>query len=484
MQASETPVFKRFSRFNRDASAWIAISDAVLWNLALSACDGKTEKVLNCWSCGCSSGEEAYYLRMIWQKRLASIFTDVSLHVLGTDLSEDKVAAAQEGSYLLHSVKALPPSWLQEFFIVPKSGTLLLEQSGGLWASRSRCAKVVLQQRKEPSQKCLESEFPDDLWLLSNDGVRQNVSFLQQDVTKDMPDGPFDLVMSRYAVCLYLAGEQKAEVLTDMVARLRPGGFLIIGEKEKLPPGFCEQNGLIQFSYSVKKDGYGILQLLEGIYQKFNEDASSQKSRACADLPASCSCYSQFLQSLGHEPDWVIERERRWRELTQQKTSQKSAEVLARAVKEGRRDENISLVDRMLGDYEARQERARVRMEEREELQAALSINPSLSKEEASTKVQQFFERLQRDMQNREAAKKRAEKAELIAAKQARTTSKSFTAGRRRRRGRRQSKCKTMPILINGECTEVEDSFFSETYSDRHSSYMAWNYRNLYPNHI
>ena len=73
--------------------------------------------------------------------------------------------------------------------------------------------------------------------------------FLQQDVTLEMPEGPFDVILSRYAVCLYLQSQTLTEVLGDMVQRLRPGGFLVIGAKDHLPNGFGLRQGLVEVDY-------------------------------------------------------------------------------------------------------------------------------------------------------------------------------------------------------------------------------------------
>ncbi|CAE8694349.1 unnamed protein product, partial [Polarella glacialis] len=210
-----------------------------------SSAERPKQKYLSCWSCGCSSGEEAYYLRMIWQKRLAPVFPELDLQVLGTDLSLETVEAAIEGSYPLHSVKALPDSWRRDFFEAPRNWDPDSIQ-GGLPGTPSaakgkhRLQKLVQQNRRgyatgTPTSG-LQQQNPvsEDLWRLVHPDVRRNVSFLPQDVLEEMPDGPFDLIMSRYAVCLYIAAEKKTQVLAAMVERLRPGGFLVIGEKDKL----------------------------------------------------------------------------------------------------------------------------------------------------------------------------------------------------------------------------------------------------------
>ena len=52
-----------------------------------------------------------------------------------------------------------------------------------------------------------------------------------------MPDGPFDLVFCRNLVFTYFAPALQLELLARIAARLRPGGFLVLGRHEQLPPG-------------------------------------------------------------------------------------------------------------------------------------------------------------------------------------------------------------------------------------------------------
>ena len=72
------------------------------------------------------------------------------------------------------------------------------------------------------------------------------VSFLQQDVRRAWPDGPFQLVLCRNVVCTYFAPELQRRVLEALATRLGPGGVLVLGKGETLPedtPGFLLEPG-------------------------------------------------------------------------------------------------------------------------------------------------------------------------------------------------------------------------------------------------
>ena len=72
--------------------------------------------VINCWSCGCARGEEAYGLRMLWCHRLGRYFSDVNLVVHGTDYHRENVEVAQLGSYTKKALEDLPPTWILRDF--------------------------------------------------------------------------------------------------------------------------------------------------------------------------------------------------------------------------------------------------------------------------------------------------------------------------------------------------------------------------------
>lgn len=426
--------FEVFSRFNRDQGTWIALTDAALYPLALDAVRRRDsdQTTLRCWSCGCSSGEEAYYLRMIWQRRFAQVFPEVDLTVIGTDTSAEQIDNALRGVYPAHSVQGLPADWQREFFHLPADGPTVKSRWGFVGNSTK---SYVEQQRLRNKQSTSRprsrnsrtvssgadaaSTDEGSFQLSDAGGVRQAATFLHQDASEEMPDGPFDIICSRYAVCLYMEHEQKAEVLAAMVQRLRPGGFLVVGRKDRLPEGFCRSNGLSQVVYRVEDEfcPYGPDQLLEDIYRKDVEPMVDGQQRAefeLADPRFKASTYVEYLSSIGQVPDWVADRERIWVELRTQRMTEKSRRLLEKACLEGRRADEGPLINRMARDFEDRQERQRAREARklRDDEAASLRTQQALSKEEASTKVQRFFDRLQQDLAQREAAILDAQKSQ------------------------------------------------------------------------
>eukprot|EP00929_Paragymnodinium_shiwhaense_P056536 TRINITY_DN28294_c0_g1_i1.p1 TRINITY_DN28294_c0_g1~~TRINITY_DN28294_c0_g1_i1.p1 ORF type:complete len:633 (-),score=177.85 TRINITY_DN28294_c0_g1_i1:249-2030(-) len=523
----EAVVFQKFSRFNRDRSCWIAVSDAVLWQLAVSAiAAGKSSEAekrqLRCWSCGCSSGEEAYYLKMLWKKRLQALFPEVDLDVLGTDLCHENIDAACRGVYPAHSVEgSLPAAWLQEFFEVPEdfSASQASSKFSSLSSQRdpygaARREKIQLDEARARRRRAAAAALGalaaaplsgggctsasssssssvsaaayksvpsllNGFYRLKDPDIISSVDFVTQDATKDMPDGPFDVILSRYAVCLYLEGEQKNEVLAKMMDRLRPGGFLVLGGKDKLPAGFCERHGLTAVAYRTVTEScpFGPAQLVEGLFQKCLEASPTSglpPPSTAADERLGFSYLQDYLKSAGMDADWVAERDKMLRERLEKKIIGKSKVLLERAIKEGRREADASLMSRMKQDFEQRQERAKARESEKAlqvEEAASLGSSLALTKEAAAAKISSFFERMGKDMAHREASVVAKQKEQDKSIQQALRRSRSSTSSAGLASGKSAKKRKNRPASASVVSSRLVGSKASSPSSRAASSF-------------
>ena len=209
MSSSPSPSVRQgyttYSRFLRDKKAFDDYGDKILFSIAkqkrLQSFETQEANEIRCWSCGCSTGEEAYGLNLLWNHRLKRHFgPTVSLDVLGTDVDQGNVDAAIAAKFPPSSVGELPQEWLTKNFSCQKKG-----------------------REKEYT---LEGE--------SKEGVR----FECQNALEAMPEGPFDIIMSRYTMCLYFEPEEVITVLGAMVKMLNPGGAIIVGANEKLPQDY------------------------------------------------------------------------------------------------------------------------------------------------------------------------------------------------------------------------------------------------------
>jgi chemotaxis protein methyltransferase CheR len=184
------------SRFHRDRNVFEILGDFVLPELAQRAV---REGHVRSWSAGCASGEEVYTLRVLWDLRLADRYPIVGFSLLGTDIDEALLARAAAGCYPMGSLREMPGGWIERCF--EKRGDLL-------------CVRPV---------------------------HRQGIVFQQQDIRRDMPQGPFDLVLCRNLVLTYFERHLQTRVMRRLAERLSCGKYLVVGAHEILPddvPGF------------------------------------------------------------------------------------------------------------------------------------------------------------------------------------------------------------------------------------------------------
>lgn len=195
----EWPVLDRLcrvviSRFYRDKLVFARLAEQVLPALAARSRAGGGDR-LRCWSVGSASGEEPYTLAILWQAHLAPRFPGLRLHVLGTEVEPELLQRSERACYATGTVRNLPAPLREQAF--------------------DRRADLY----------CLRPQY------------RRLVEFRRQDVRDRMPDGPFELILCRNLVFTYLDDAWQRQILEQLLARLVPGGWLVLGVRERLPAG-------------------------------------------------------------------------------------------------------------------------------------------------------------------------------------------------------------------------------------------------------
>ena len=147
------------------------------------------DQPLRIWIAGCSSGEEAYSLAMLFREEITAANRNVKLQVFASDVDSDAVAAAREGLYPETIEANVSPARLARFF-----------------------------SKEDHSYRVL----PD---------LRAAVVFTVQDVLADPPFSRLDLVSCRN-VLIYLRPEAQAKVVSFFHFALREGGVLLLGGSE------------------------------------------------------------------------------------------------------------------------------------------------------------------------------------------------------------------------------------------------------------
>jgi len=177
------------SRFFRDLEVWRIIEEEILPGLGGPG-------LIRAWSAGCGRGEEAYTLRMV-HRRLQRFRPELPpLSLLATDLNPAFLAQAEEGIYPRSSLREVPEELKEEFF------------------------RPLRGQRRYPVRE----------------GLKEGITWREHDLLSGRPPGRFDLVLLRNNVLTYCRRELKERALATVEAALEPGGFLVIGAKERLEP--------------------------------------------------------------------------------------------------------------------------------------------------------------------------------------------------------------------------------------------------------
>ncbi len=185
------------SRVFRDREVFDLLAREVLPELAKTARD--ESRPVRVWSCGCASGEEPYSLAILWHAGLEPSFPEVDLDLVATDADQVLLERACAGCYKPSSLREVPATMRELAFV----------RRNGLFCVRKH--------------------------------LRGRVAFLQQDVRHEAPPDRFDLILCRNLVFTYFERAVQSKVLATITGRLRPNGFLVIGQGERLPdtaPGF------------------------------------------------------------------------------------------------------------------------------------------------------------------------------------------------------------------------------------------------------
>jgi chemotaxis methyl-accepting protein methylase len=176
------------TRFFRNPEAWAALDGKVLAPLMA---EGKGP--LRVWSAGCASGEEAFTLAILLQRRAATAGRRARrVEILGTDIDKASLDAAAVARYPEAAFADTPAD------------------------IRAAC-------------------FPGGAPFVVPEAARALVRFARHDLLADgAPGGPFDLIVCRN-VAIYF-DKRSQEALWDLFHdALVPGGVLMQGKVETLP---------------------------------------------------------------------------------------------------------------------------------------------------------------------------------------------------------------------------------------------------------
>jgi two-component system, chemotaxis family, CheB/CheR fusion protein len=176
--------------FFRDPSVWDVLQAKVLPQLLAACPEGST---LRAWVAGCSTGEEAYTLAMVFRELQEEMPPSgrYALQIFATDLDPDAIAKARRAIYPANIVANVSVERLKRFFV----------EEG----SDYRVSKVI----------------------------REMVVFAPQNAIMDPPFTNLDIITCRNLL-IYLGPELQKKLLPLFHYSLKAGGILMLGSSESV----------------------------------------------------------------------------------------------------------------------------------------------------------------------------------------------------------------------------------------------------------
>jgi two-component system CheB/CheR fusion protein len=176
--------------FFRDPAAWAYLQENVLPGMISGNTD---DHLLRAWVAGCSSGEEAYTLAMVFREAMdhAKPANRIDLQIFATDLDPDAIAKARQGIYPGNIANEVSSERLARFFV---------EENGRF-------------------RVCQE--------------IRQMVVFAPHNLTMDPPFTRLDILTCRN-VLIYLGTDLQKRLLPLFHYSLKPWGTLFLGSAESI----------------------------------------------------------------------------------------------------------------------------------------------------------------------------------------------------------------------------------------------------------
>lgn len=174
--------------FFRDPAAWDELRNKVLPTLIASRPAGH---VLRAWVPGCSSGEEAYSLAMVFKEAMDRVKPrkKMTLQVFATDLDKDAIDKARQGIYPENISADVSAAQLSRFFIKDEQGCRVTKE------------------------------------------IREMVIFAPQSLIMDPPFTKLDILSCRNLL-IYLTPEMQKKLFPLFHYSLTPGGILFLGSAE------------------------------------------------------------------------------------------------------------------------------------------------------------------------------------------------------------------------------------------------------------
>ena len=175
------------SSFFRDAPAWECLRADMLPKLLAANPAGP----IRVWSAGCAGGQEAYSLAIAFAELLGAEAFCQRVKIFATDVDEDALSQARQGSYSLEDLEPVPAGLREKYF-------------------ERAAARYVFSHE-----------------------LRRTIIFGRLDLIADAPISRLDLLACRNAL-IYFNLEAQRQILDRFHFALNEAGFLFLGRAEML----------------------------------------------------------------------------------------------------------------------------------------------------------------------------------------------------------------------------------------------------------
>ena len=176
------------TNFFRDTEAYEALQKAIIPEILDKKKDGETIRI---WVAGCSTGEEAYSLAILFDEEIGKCGKNLKVQIFASDLDGDSINLARQGIYPETIATDVGAKRLFRYFIKNQA---------------------TFRIKKE---------------------IRDQIIFAEHNLVKDPPFSKQDLVSCRNLL-IYLNQEAQKRVFTIFHYALKPDGILFLGSSESL----------------------------------------------------------------------------------------------------------------------------------------------------------------------------------------------------------------------------------------------------------
>ena len=202
------PLLDGTTRFFAHPEAFDALTNRVLPELMGRKSSQDPSHTLRVWSAGCATGEEAYSIGISLCEAVNGSGGDWNIRIVGSDVRREALKIAERGLYPEANLAQIPRPLLQTYF-----------------------ARVGQHFLVKPR-------------------LRNLVSFNSMNLVKAGYIGRFHCIFCMDVLSRFSKG-QRAALVQRLHLYLEPGGFLFLGEGEKLPASTVTFDPVKNISYTV-----------------------------------------------------------------------------------------------------------------------------------------------------------------------------------------------------------------------------------------